>query len=1035
MIKLLTTNSYFNLFPLLIKSLEDANAVGGKNIIFCEEKVSLMAERVLCAETGGSFNTDVYSFGNFLRAKKKVENLLTKEGSAMAVKRILSYCTLKCFKASKTTLAPTLYELIMQLKSAKVLPSDIAVAADGVDGVLKSKLQDVAEVYEKYEQFIKDNGYEDQSSILSYLPDLINSSDEISGANVYLVGFSGFTAQMRSVVCALSDKAKSLTAILCEGDNPLVFVNETADFIRRMAKEKQIPMLDKKRDGGYSNTAKVIVDNLFYPSKNKSTAIIERGKAHLYAAPSAAREIERVAQVIKGLIMRGECRYRDITIATADIGGYREYIKNAFGALDIPFFLDERKKPDNHPLITLITSYIDAYRKNFERKSLAAFFQNPLFCEDKNFTDAFNKYLVKYNINYGKIKEPFTFSTDGDYQLSEFEEFRKIICSFTLGFNVRETIEKLAVEQKIVAFTEKLKGVREFEEAAVNEQIYEKVVKILDEMQMLLSDVKMTVAEYKAVFLSGVSAMELSIIPQYNDAVFIGDYKATALAKTEYLFAIGLTSSVPNVRSDVALLSDGDIDALEKIKVMVEPKIKVVNHRTRENVALALSAFNQKLFLSYPVSAVDGKKNEKSEVINSLSSLLSFDAFPKENGYLTFKQGLKTFAKESGEFYDGVRIDFTDASTFYAADKTGRAKEMVDRANKKIQITLDRKVDGVIGNETSPTTIEDYYKCPYRAFLAHVLKLESVEDGSVSVLSVGNFMHEILCRYANSIDKVFDEKSSNEMFDKIKDKILEREEYKRFLADGANRAAVNRVVRESKKYCYQTFNSLKNSSFKVSKTEASFGDGKDYPAINLNGGAVKLKGKIDRVDESDCYFRVLDYKTGRTDDTDKSLFAGLKLQLYLYAAAVKAKYPNGEKKPAGLYYLPVSDKYEKHDDKDKSMAVGKTLGDLDALLSQDGYIEVNGNSAFMPVEKDKKGNFKNVTDIDTLNAYIDYAVEISSLAAKRMSDGVIVPSPFEGVCNYCEYKSICGGIGVEREIGKVKESTITDAKKGDEDNG
>ena len=160
MIKLLTTNSYFNLFPLLLKNLDGTNTAHGKNIIFCEEKVSLMAERVLCAETGGSFNTDVYSFGNFLRKKKKVENLLTKEGSAMAVKRILSYCTLKCFKASKTTLAPTLYELIMQLKSAKVLPNDILVAADGVDGILKSKLQDVAEVYEKYEQFIKENGYE-----------------------------------------------------------------------------------------------------------------------------------------------------------------------------------------------------------------------------------------------------------------------------------------------------------------------------------------------------------------------------------------------------------------------------------------------------------------------------------------------------------------------------------------------------------------------------------------------------------------------------------------------------------------------------------------------------------------------------------------------------------------------------------------------------------------------------------------------------------------------------------------------------------
>ena len=121
MIKLITTDSYFNLFPLLLENLNGVNGLSGKNLIFLEEKVSLMAERIICDKTGGSFNTEVYSFGNFLRTRKKVDNLLSKEGSAMAVKRILSSSTLKCFKASKTMLAPTLYELIMQLKKQLII--------------------------------------------------------------------------------------------------------------------------------------------------------------------------------------------------------------------------------------------------------------------------------------------------------------------------------------------------------------------------------------------------------------------------------------------------------------------------------------------------------------------------------------------------------------------------------------------------------------------------------------------------------------------------------------------------------------------------------------------------------------------------------------------------------------------------------------------------------------------------------------------------------------------------------------------------
>ena len=136
MVNLITTNSYFNMFDLLINDLkEKSKDVKRPTVIFCEEKVSLMIERFLCYQLGGSFNTEVFSFGNFLRVNKNLPNVLTREGSSMAIKRILSLTPLKCFKNSKTSLAPTLYQLIIQLKSARVTPKDILVATSKVSGV------------------------------------------------------------------------------------------------------------------------------------------------------------------------------------------------------------------------------------------------------------------------------------------------------------------------------------------------------------------------------------------------------------------------------------------------------------------------------------------------------------------------------------------------------------------------------------------------------------------------------------------------------------------------------------------------------------------------------------------------------------------------------------------------------------------------------------------------------------------------------------------------------------------------------------
>ena len=36
----------------------------------------------------------------------------------------------------------------------------------------------MALVYQKYQEYVNDNGFEDQSSVLSYLPELIESNDE-----------------------------------------------------------------------------------------------------------------------------------------------------------------------------------------------------------------------------------------------------------------------------------------------------------------------------------------------------------------------------------------------------------------------------------------------------------------------------------------------------------------------------------------------------------------------------------------------------------------------------------------------------------------------------------------------------------------------------------------------------------------------------------------------------------------------------------------------------------------------------------------
>ena len=91
MISLYTCDSYFELFQTLIERLkEGSDNLNKRTLIFCEAKISLMVERYICSSFGGTFNTRVCSFGQYVLENKTLPSLLSKEGSAMVIKKILS---------------------------------------------------------------------------------------------------------------------------------------------------------------------------------------------------------------------------------------------------------------------------------------------------------------------------------------------------------------------------------------------------------------------------------------------------------------------------------------------------------------------------------------------------------------------------------------------------------------------------------------------------------------------------------------------------------------------------------------------------------------------------------------------------------------------------------------------------------------------------------------------------------------------------------------------------------------------------------
>ena len=1027
MIKLITTSSYFELFNILTSELKGkVNNPECKNLVFCDDKATLMTERYICAEFVGSFNTEVFSFGKYLYSKKPMSEVLSKEGATMVIKKILSETPLNKLNRSKHALAPSMFDLIAQLKSAKITPEAVEYAAKNSDGVLSEKLLDIYSVYSAYDNFLKEKNIEDQNMALSHLPEIIEA-DDMSNTNVFLLGINKFTQETVAVIKSLINKAKNFTAILTEGKNEFAFVNETSNLFRKICKSLNKDIEEEKVKSDYSKEGKIIIDGLFNPTFMYTQ--YDTPNIHLYAAQNPADEADAVASTIKKYVMTRGLRYRDFTVVVSDMSLYRIELKKAFSRLDVPIFLDERALSPVNPLISLCESYINVFKYGLSLKTFTPFYKNPLVCSDRLFTDNFENYLLKHNVDWARLKK--TLPNDGNTQYNDFEQFRKDIILYFDEFSLKITLEGLDVKKKLENNSSELLAEGENVISSVNSQIYDAIEHIIDEISEILGNTEISYAEYGRILSSGISALELSVIPQYNDAVFIGDFRGAALVKSKYLFVMGMTTSVPRLQEDSALLSDSDLDRLERIKVKIDPKIKIVNHRERESVALGLSAFSEELFVSYPIADFSGAKTKESEVLTFLKTFFVLKDFPTDRKYLTEKQGLSDFSRACGDYIKRKINDFTEATSFYRTTKNDDIKNILEQSNSEVKERLKNNSRVLTQNIKSPTAIEDFYKCPYYSFIKHGLNVKEKESGLIDGGKNGNLTHEIFKNFMQNCDTEKN-RGFDYCFEKAVSDTIKSGKYASFFVDEESNASYSSMTAECKKFCKRFFAWMSVSKFttKKSDTEVSFGDfkGAKYPAISLNGGKFKISGKIDRIDTYKDYFRIIDYKTGSANADINALYSGTKMQLYLYASVIK------DKKLAGAYYLPISNEYKSNDKKEGPLTVGCSLDIEECLSAQDENLYKDGESSFIPVKIDlEKGKKTNIYDEKTMQSLVDYSLKISENATKELEDGVIVASPYDNVCEYCNFHSLCGRVDDEnRSLPTINASDILEALESDE---
>ena len=231
----------------------------------------------------------------------------------------------------------------------------------------------------------------------------------------------------------------------------------------------------------------------------------------------------------------------------------------------------------------------------------------------------------------------------------------------------------------------------------------------------------------------------------------------------------------------------------------------------------------------------------------------------------------------------------------------------------------DGNVDGLPGffddRVVSATSFQRYGECPFKFFLAEVLGVEEsieLEDElTLTPLSIGNIVHEILERFASNRDSSSDLDEQRRVLSEVAEKVFS--EFKRdqiFANSKIYELETRRIDRDLVRWLEAEagiLGEIPDETF----AEWRFGF-EGLKVVKLDtaiGNSIRFRGVVDRIDVSrnGKHAKVIDYKTGSssyfTDVESDGTARGTKLQLALYSLAARQMMPSVEDVEAFFWFV------------------------------------------------------------------------------------------------------------------------------------
>lgn len=581
-------------------------------------------------------------------------------------------------------------------------------------------------------------------------------------------------------------------------------------------------------------------------------------------------------------------------------------------------------------------------------------------------------------------------------------------------------------------------------------QIWGQIAGLFDQIAELSGDEAFDRKEFAELFMTGLSQMEVGVLPPTSDDVLMGTMQRTRSGPVKAMMVIGANEGLlpANVQAE-GLFSVEELEFLaeEGKEICKVDKIRVLEEQLA--IYRNLSKPTDYLWISYAASDEEGKETRPSEVVDTLRRIfpelsVTQDVVSCDDllHLVGGKVGTLRHLTEalhrgrSGETIDGGWKTVVEWYRQNDSEKLCRIAEAMGFTNSQQDIPRELaellyRRDAKLPLTLSPSRLEKFSRCPFAHFVAYGLQPEERRIFEAAGREIGDIYHRCLMEVSRKLTaentwETITEAECRSFVAQVA--AAEAAGYREGIFDFGNeeRYKIRRIEDTCFHVCWALIEQVRAGNIEESLYEVPFGRNKDIApiVIEADGERVYIEGKIDRLDVlAEDRVKIIDYKTGRETFHTEEARAGYRLQLMLYLKAAQ----ENVKKPAGVFYFLIGDPrvdVTGTDSEKISEKISKEMRKsfrLDGIIVDDSQVihgvagEFEGYSDILPLKNGKNGIQGNSDGIllseeefAELQADVDRQVE---KLCEELSEGRIEIRPKktsrESPCVYCQYQGIC----------------------------